>query len=36
MGEKHGGIRLAEGATRPRLGELVMLVAPHSDPTVNL
>jgi D-serine deaminase-like pyridoxal phosphate-dependent protein len=36
MGDEHGGIRLAEGATRPKLGDLVLLVAPHCDPTVNL
>jgi 3-hydroxy-D-aspartate aldolase len=36
MGDEHGGIRLAEEATRPRLGDLVTLIAPHCDPTVNL
>jgi 3-hydroxy-D-aspartate aldolase len=36
MGDEHGGIKLSEGATRPKLGDLVMLVAPHCDPTVNL
>jgi D-serine deaminase-like pyridoxal phosphate-dependent protein len=36
MGDEQGGIRLAEGAARPKLGDLVMLVAPHCDPTVNL
>jgi len=36
MGDEHGGIRLAEAAARPKLGDLVMLVAPHCDPTVNL
>jgi 3-hydroxy-D-aspartate aldolase len=36
MGDEHGGIRLAEGAARPKLGDLVHLVAPHCDPTVNL
>ena len=36
MGDEHGGIKLSEGATRPKLGDLVLLVAPHCDPTVNL
>jgi D-serine deaminase-like pyridoxal phosphate-dependent protein len=36
MGDEHGGLRLADGARRPALGELVTLVSPHCDPTVNL
>lgn len=36
MGDEHGGIKLSEGAARPKLGDLVLLVAPHCDPTVNL
>ncbi|MGH6896197.1 MAG: DSD1 family PLP-dependent enzyme [Geminicoccaceae bacterium] len=36
MGDEHGGLRFGEGAARPRLGDLVTLVAPHCDPTVNL
>jgi 3-hydroxy-D-aspartate aldolase len=36
MGDEHGGLRFAAGAARPAVGELVTLVAPHCDPTVNL
>jgi 3-hydroxy-D-aspartate aldolase len=36
MGDEHGGLRFAPGAARPALGDLVRLVAPHCDPTVNL
>ena len=36
MGDEHGGLRFADGASRPALGALVTLVAPHCDPTVNL
>ncbi len=36
MGDEHGGLRIAEGASRPALGDLVTLIAPHCDPTVNL
>jgi D-serine deaminase-like pyridoxal phosphate-dependent protein len=36
MGDEHGGIRFAEGMTRPKLGDLILLVAPHCDPTINL
>jgi 3-hydroxy-D-aspartate aldolase len=36
MGDEHGGLRFDAGATRPPVGELVTLVAPHCDPTVNL
>ena len=36
MGDEHGALRFAEGAARPQLGDLVTLVAPHCDPTVNL
>jgi 3-hydroxy-D-aspartate aldolase len=36
MGDEHGGLRLAAGAVRPAVGDLVTLVAPHCDPTVNL
>jgi D-serine deaminase-like pyridoxal phosphate-dependent protein len=35
MGDEHGGLRLAAGA-RPAVGDLVTLIAPHCDPTVNL
>ena len=36
MGDEHGGLRLGAGAARPAVGDLVTLVAPHCDPTVNL
>jgi 3-hydroxy-D-aspartate aldolase len=36
MGDEHGGLRFGAGATRPSVGDLVILVAPHCDPTVNL
>jgi D-serine deaminase-like pyridoxal phosphate-dependent protein len=36
MGDEHGGLRFAPGAARPSIGDLVTLVAPHCDPTVNL
>jgi 3-hydroxy-D-aspartate aldolase len=36
MGDEHGGLRFGAGATRPSVGDLVTLVAPHCDPTVNL
>jgi 3-hydroxy-D-aspartate aldolase len=36
MGDEHGGLRYGEGAVRPGVNELVRLVAPHCDPTVNL
>jgi 3-hydroxy-D-aspartate aldolase len=36
MGDEHGGLRFGSGAARPAVGELVTLVAPHCDPTVNL
>jgi D-serine deaminase-like pyridoxal phosphate-dependent protein len=36
MGDEHGALRFAPGAIRPALGDLVTLVAPHCDPTVNL
>jgi 3-hydroxy-D-aspartate aldolase len=36
MGDEHGGLSFGPGAARPRVGELVTLVAPHCDPTVNL
>jgi 3-hydroxy-D-aspartate aldolase len=36
MGDEHGGLRYGEGASRPGVNELVRLVAPHCDPTVNL
>jgi 3-hydroxy-D-aspartate aldolase len=36
MGDEHGGLRVAAGAARPEVGDLVRLVAPHCDPTVNL
>lgn len=36
MGDEHGGLRLAAGAARPAAGDLVTLLAPHCDPTVNL
>lgn len=35
MGDEHGGLRCAP-VDRPALGDLVTLVAPHCDPTVNL
>ena len=36
MGDEHGGLRFAAGAARPAVGDLVRLMAPHCDPTVNL
>jgi 3-hydroxy-D-aspartate aldolase len=36
MGDEHGGLRFRAGTTRPAVGNLVHLVAPHCDPTVNL
>jgi 3-hydroxy-D-aspartate aldolase len=36
MGDEHGGLRFGAGTRRPRVGDLVTLVAPHCDPTVNL
>jgi D-serine deaminase-like pyridoxal phosphate-dependent protein len=36
MGDEHGGLRFRAGAARPPVGDLVTLVAPHCDPTVNL
>jgi 3-hydroxy-D-aspartate aldolase len=36
MGDEHGGLRFGAGAARPRAGDLVTLMAPHCDPTVNL
>jgi 3-hydroxy-D-aspartate aldolase len=36
MGDEHGGLRFPDGASRPALGDLVTLIAPHCDPTVNL
>jgi 3-hydroxy-D-aspartate aldolase len=35
MGDEHGGLRFPAGAP-PAVGDLVALVAPHCDPTVNL
>lgn len=36
MGDEHGGLLCPDGASRPALGALVTLIAPHCDPTVNL
>jgi 3-hydroxy-D-aspartate aldolase len=36
MGDEHGGLRFPAAAARPAVGDLVTLVAPHCDPTVNL
>ncbi|HSA83248.1 MAG TPA: DSD1 family PLP-dependent enzyme [Geminicoccaceae bacterium] len=36
MGDEHGGLRFGAQAARPQVGDLVTLVAPHCDPTVNL
>lgn len=36
MGDEHGALRFAEGMARPELGDLITLVAPHCDPTINL
>jgi 3-hydroxy-D-aspartate aldolase len=36
MGDEHGGLRFGPGDARPALGDLVALIAPHCDPTVNL
>jgi 3-hydroxy-D-aspartate aldolase len=35
-GDEHGGLRSGAGAARPAVGDLLTLVAPHCDPTVNL
>ncbi|MGE0699406.1 MAG: DSD1 family PLP-dependent enzyme [Hyphomicrobiaceae bacterium] len=34
--DEHGGLNLAACNDRPRLGDKVLLVPPHCDPTVNL
>ena len=36
MGDEHGGLRFGASTARPAVGDLVQLVAPHCDPTVNL
>lgn len=36
MGDEHGALRFADHALRPKLGDLVRLVSPHCDPTINL
>lgn len=36
MGDEHGGINFPDGIARPAIGDLVALVVPHCDPTVNL
>ncbi|MGH6930977.1 MAG: DSD1 family PLP-dependent enzyme [Dongiaceae bacterium] len=36
FGDEHGALRFADHAGRPRLGDLIRLVSPHCDPTVNL
>ncbi|MGH6957304.1 MAG: alanine racemase, partial [Caulobacteraceae bacterium] len=36
MGDEHGAIVPPRGIAPPRLGERVVLAAPHCDPTVNL
>jgi D-serine deaminase-like pyridoxal phosphate-dependent protein len=34
--DEHGKVEIAQGATAPRLGEKLLLVPGHCDPTVNL
>ena len=34
--DEHGGLNLAKCNERPRLGDKILLVPPHCDPTVNL
>jgi D-serine deaminase-like pyridoxal phosphate-dependent protein len=36
MGDEHGMLLTPEGGTDPRLDDLVTLMTPHCDPTVNL
>jgi D-serine deaminase-like pyridoxal phosphate-dependent protein len=36
MGDEHGGLNFPEGAEKPAVGDLVTMVVPHCDPTVNL
>jgi D-serine deaminase-like pyridoxal phosphate-dependent protein len=36
MGDEHGAIIPPRGVAPPKLGERVVLGAPHCDPTVNL
>lgn len=36
MGDEHGRLDVADARTLPGLGELVRLLPPHCDPTVNL
>jgi D-serine deaminase-like pyridoxal phosphate-dependent protein len=36
LGDEHGGIRVEAPAVPPAVGALVMLTAPHCDPTLNL
>jgi D-serine deaminase-like pyridoxal phosphate-dependent protein len=36
MGDEHGALLVSDGTQRPAIGDLITLVAPHCDPTVNL
>jgi 3-hydroxy-D-aspartate aldolase len=36
MSDEHGKVEIAANGRRPRLGEKVMLIPGHCDPTVNL
>jgi D-serine deaminase-like pyridoxal phosphate-dependent protein len=36
MGDEHGGLRFAEGTSQPGVGDVVTLIPPHCDPTLNL
>ena len=36
MGDEHGALRFTNEADRPELGDLIRLVSPHCDPTINL
>jgi 3-hydroxy-D-aspartate aldolase len=36
LGDEHGGVAVAEGGRLPARGEVLVLTAPHCDPTVNL
>ena len=36
FGDEHGKIILPAGAAKPNLGDIITLITPHCDPTVNL
>ena len=36
VSDEHGVLKISAGATAPKLGEKILLVPGHCDPTVNL